>query len=101
MNQEAMKFMEELQEFVHKAQKFLQASGGNFGQRNDYGYGYGMRDNYGGGGSSGGSSGGNSGGSYGQRQEPWMQQGWSGQGGAPNWGGPPQGMPGIDPRYFM
>lgn len=89
MDHETMKFMGELQEFVHKAQKFLQSAGGSFGQRNYYGYG--MRDNYSGG------NGGNSGGSYGQRQEPWMQQ----QGGMPNWGDQPQGMQGIDPRYFM
>lgn len=83
MDQETMKFMGELQEFVHKAQKFLQSSGGNFGQRTDY---YGMRDN------------GNQGGGYGQREQPWMHQGpqsFPNQG----WGGGQ--MPNIDPRYFM
>ena len=33
MDQETMKFMHELQEFVHKAEKFLQSQGGNYGQR--------------------------------------------------------------------
>lgn len=90
MDQETMKFMGELQEFVHKAQKFLQSSGGNFGQRNGY---YGMRDN----GSQGGYS--NQSGNYGQREQPWMQgpqgypeQNWGG-GGYPNY-------PNIDPRLF-
>ena len=69
MDQETMKFMGELQEFVHKAQKFLQSSGGNFGQREGY---YGMRDNSGQGGYS------NQGGNYGQREQPWMHQGQHG-----------------------
>lgn len=90
-----MKFREELQEFVHKAQRFLQSSDGGYGQRGGY---YGMRDN----GNQGGGynqGGGNSGGSYGQR-ESWMhgQQNYpqNGQG----WGGgnPLQNM---DPRWFM
>lgn len=91
MDQETMKFMGELQEFVHKAQKFLQSSGGNFGQRTDY---YGMRDN----GNQGG-QGYNQGGGYGQREQPWMhgpqgypEQNWGG-GGYPNY-------PKIDPRLF-
>lgn len=90
MDQETMKFMGELQEFVHKAQKFLQSSGGNFGQRTDY---YGMRDN----GNQGG-HGYNQGGGYGQREQPWMHQGpqnFPNQG----WGGGL--MPNIDPRYFL
>lgn len=90
MDQETMKFMGELQEFVHKAQKFLQSSGGNFGQRTDY---YGMRDN----GNQGG-QGYNQGGGYGQREQPWMHQGpqnFPNQG----WGGGQ--MPNLDPRYFM
>lgn len=88
MDQETMKFMGELQEFVHKAQKFLQSAGGNFGQR---GY-YGMRDN----GSQGGGY--NQGGNYGNR-EPWMQQGPQGFP-EQNWGGGGN-FPNIDPRYFM
>lgn len=94
MDQETMKFMGELQEFVHKAQKFLQNQGGNFGQRGGY---YGMRD----GGNQGGGY--NQGGNYGQREQPWMhgpQGGYQEQ----NWGGPQgmQGMfPNIDPRIFM
>lgn len=87
MDQEMMKFMGELQEFVHKAEKFLQSQGGNFGQRSGY---YGMRDN-------GGQGGGyNQGGNYGQREQPWMHgpQGFPDQ----NWGGQ---MPNIDPRYFL
>lgn len=98
MDQMTQQFMSELQEFVHKAQKFLQENGGNYGQR---GY-YGMREGGGSGGSSGGNSGGNQGGSYGQREQPWMNQGMQGQG-WPNqqqgWGG--GGFPNIDPRYFM
>lgn len=86
MDQEMMKFKEELQELVHKGQQLLQKmQGGNYGQR---GY-YGMRDN-------GGQSGGyNQGGNYGQR-EPWMQ---GPQQYPENWGG--GGFPNIDPRYFM
>lgn len=90
MDQNTQQFMNELQEFVHKAQKFLQESGGNYGQRGFYG----MRDGQG---SSSGYSGysGNSGG-YGQR-EPWMQHGMQGQ----NWQQGGGQMPYIDPRYFM
>lgn len=87
MDQNTQQFMHELKEFVHKAEKFLQSQGGDFGQR---GY-YGMRD----GGSPGGGY--NQGGNYGQRQEPWMHgpQGYQ----DPNWGG--GNFPNIDPRYFM
>ena len=87
MDQNTQQFMHELKEFVHKAEKFLQSQGGDFGQR---GY-YGMRD----GGSQGGGY--NQGGNYGQRQEPWMHgpQGYQ----DPNWGG--GNFPNIDPRYFM
>lgn len=89
MDQEMMKFKEELQELVHKGQKLLQMmQGSNFGQRGGY---YGMRDN----GNPGGNY--NQGGNYGNR-EPWMQgpqqfpdQNWGGGGNFPN----------IDPRYFM
>ncbi len=82
MDQETMKFMHELQEFVHKAEKFLQSQGGNFGQR--------------GGGSSGGGY--NQGGNYGQREQSWMHgpQGYQEQ----NWGGGGN-FPNIDPRIFM
>lgn len=91
MDQETMKFMGELQEFVHKAQKFLQSSGGNFGQRIDY---YGMRDN----GNQGG-QGYNQGG-YGQREQPWMHQGPQGYP-EQNWGGGGYpNYPNIDPRLF-
>ena len=88
MDQEMMKFMHELKEFVHKAEKFLQSQGGDFGQR---GY-YGMRD----GGSQGGGY--NQGGNYGQREQSWMHgpQGYQ----EPNWGGGGN-FPNIDPRYFM
>lgn len=89
MDQEMMKFKEELQELVHKGQKLLQMmQGSNFGQRGGY---YGMRDN---GGQSGGYNQG--GGNYGNR-EPWMQgpQQYPDQ----NWGG--GNFPNIDPRYFM
>jgi hypothetical protein len=88
MDQEMMKFMGELQEFVHKAQKFLQTQGGNFGQRGGY---YGMRDNSGQGG------GYNQGGNYGQREQSWMHgpQQYPEQ----NWGG--GGYPNLDPRLFM
>ena len=88
MDQETMKFMHELKEFVHKAEKFLQSQGGDFGQR---GY-YGMRD----GGSQGGGY--NQGGNYGQREQSWMHgpQGYPEQ----NWGGGGN-FPNIDPRYFM
>lgn len=89
MDQEMMKFKEELQELVHKGQKLLQMmQGGNFGQRGGY---YGMRD----GGSSGGGY--NQGGNYGQREQSWMHgpQGYQEQ----NWGG--GNYPNIDPRYFM
>lgn len=82
--------MGELQEFVHKAQKFLQSAGGNFGQR---GY-YGMRDN----GSQGGGY--NQGGNYGQREQPWMHrgpQGYPNQGVPQGWGD----FPNMDPRLFM
>ena len=90
MDQEMMKFKEELQELVYKGQKLLQMmQGGNFGQRGGY---YGMRD----GGSQGGGY--NQGGNYGQREQPWMhgspgfqEQNWNGGGNYPN----------IDPRYFM
>ena len=97
MDQETMKFMGELQEFVHKAQKFLQSSGGNFGQRTDY---YGMRDN----GSQGGQGYNQGGGNYGQREQPWMQN--PGQGKGPNWGSQQswpgmQGPQGFDPRLFL
>ena len=88
MDPETMKFMGELQEFVHKAQKFLQNQGGNFGQRSGY---FGMRDN-------GNQNGGyNQGGSFGQREQSWMHgpQGYQEQ----NRGGGQ--MPSIDPRYFM
>lgn len=91
MDHETMKFMGELQEFVHKAQKFLQNSGGNFGQRSGY---YGMRDN----GSQGGGY--NQGGNYGQREQPWMHQGPQGfpnQGNQQSWGDYPY----MDPRIFM
>ena len=88
MDQNTQQFMHELKEFVHKAEKFLQSQGGDFGQR---GY-YGMRD----GGSQGGGY--NQGGNYGQRQEPWMHgpQGYPEQ----NWGGGGN-FPNIDPRYWM
>lgn len=91
MDQEMMKFKEELQELVHKGQQLLQKmQGGNFGQRGGY---YGMRDN-------GGQGGGyNQGGNYGQREQPWMHQnpqGFPEQ----NWGGG-GGYPNIDPRYFL
>ena len=92
MDQEMMKFMGELQEFVHKAEKFLQSQGGNFGQRGGY---YGMRD---GSGQGGGYQGGGYGqrGGYDQHEQSWMRnpQGYPEQ----NWGGQ---MPNIDPRYFM
>lgn len=81
--------MHELKEFVHKAEKFLQSQGGDFGQRGGY---YGMRDN-------GGQGGGyNQGGNYGQREQSWMHgpQGYQ----EPNWGGGGN-FPNIDPRYFM
>ena len=90
MDQEMMKFKEELQELVHKGQKLLQMmQGGNFGQRGGY---YGMRDN----GSQGGGY--NQGGNYGQREQSWMHgpQGYQ----EPNWGGGGN-FPNIDPRYFM
>lgn len=91
MDQETMKFMEELKEFVHKAQKFLQANGGNFGQRNFYG----MRDN---GNNGGGGYGNQGGGGYGQRDQSWMHgpQNFPSQDGG-NWGnnGP------WDPRIFL
>lgn len=85
--------MGELQEFVHKAQKFLQSSGGNYGQREGY---YGQRD------SGGYNQGGNGGGNYGQR-------GWQGQqGGGYGQPWPPSGDQGqmppgmyLDPRLFM
>jgi len=91
MDQETMKFMGELQEFVHKAQKFLQSSGGNFGQRTDY---YGMRDN----GSQGGQGYNQGGGSsnYGQREQPWMNQG---QHGYPQQN-PGWDWPNMDPRIL-
>lgn len=98
MDQMTQQFMSELQEFVQKAQRFLQENGGNYGQRGFYG----MREGGSSGGSSGGSQGGSQGGNYGQREQPWMHQGMQGQGwqGQPNqgWGG---GFPNIDPRYFM
>lgn len=94
MDQMTQQFMSELQEFVHKAQRFLQENGGNFGQRGFYG----MRE----GGSSGGNSNGGGSGGYGQREQPWMQgmqgQGWQGPPNQ-NWGG--NNFPNIDPRYFM
>ena len=103
MDQMTQQFMSELQEFVHKAQRFLQEAGGNYGQR---GY-YGMREGGGTGGSSGGSSGGGGGSSsYGQREMPWMNQGMQGMQGQ-GWQQPNQGwggggnFPNIDPRYFM
>lgn len=86
MDQMTQQFMGELQEFVHKAQKFLQSAGGNFGQRTGY---FGMRDN---GGQGGGYS---QGGNYGQREQPWMHQG--SQGYPPNGGDYPY----MDPRIFM
>ena len=53
MDQETMKFMHELQEFVHKAEKFLQSQGGNYGQREQswmHGpHGYPEQPNWGGG----------------------------------------------------
>lgn len=95
-----MQFRHELQEFVHKAQKYLESSGGSFGQRGEY---YGMRDN----GSQGGgyNQGNQGGGSYNQREQPWMHgmgQGW-GQQNMPNnqnWGGG-GGFQNLDPRLFM
>lgn len=101
MDQDMMKFKEELQELVRKGQALLQKmQGGNYGQRDGY---YGMRDN----GSQGGNqNGGYQGGSYGQRQEPWMHspQNFPDQGSWPNgqqnWGAG-GGFPIIDPRYFM
>lgn len=96
MDQEMMKFKEELQELVHKGQKLLQMmQGGNFGQRGGY---YGMRDNGSQGGGYNQGSGYNQGGNYGQREQSWMHgpQGYQEQ----NWGGGGQ-MPNIDPRYFM
>ena len=33
MEQEMMKFMHELKEFVNKAERFLESQGGDFGQR--------------------------------------------------------------------
>lgn len=104
MDQMTQQFMGELQEFVHKAQRFLQEAGGNYGQRGFYG----MREGGGSGGSSGGSSGGGGGSSnYGQREQPWMNpgmqgmqgQGWQGQQNQ-GWGGGGN-FPNIDPRYFM
>lgn len=101
MEQEMMKFMHELKEFVNKAERFLQSQDGDFGQRGGY---YGMRDNgsQGGGYNQGGQSG--QGGSYGQREQTWMQggQGW-GQQGMPNgqnWRGGGD-FPTMDPRWFM
>lgn len=92
MDQEMMKFKEELQELVHKGQKLLQMmQGSNFGQRGGY---YGMRDN---GGQGGGYNQG--GGNYGQREQPWMHQGPQGYPEQPSWGG--GGFPNVDPRYFM
>lgn len=89
MDQEMMKFKEELQELVHKGQKLLQMmQGSNFGQRGGY---YGMRDN---GGQGGGYNQGS--GNYGQREQPWMHQGPQGYPEQPNWGG----YPNIDPRLF-
>ena len=89
MDQEMMKFKEELQELVHKGQKLLQMmQSSNFGQRSGY---YGMRDN---GGQGGGYNQG--GGNYGQRELPWMHQGPQGYPEQPNWGG----YPNIDPRLF-
>ena len=89
MDQEMMKFKDELQELVHKGQKLLQMmQGGNFGQRGGY---YGMRDN---GGQGGGYNQG--GGNYDQREQPWMHQGPQGYPEQPNWGG----YPNIDPRLF-
>lgn len=102
MDQMTQQFMSELQEFVHKAQRFLQESGGNYGQRGFYG----MREGGSSGGSSGGGGGSQGGGgssNYGQREQPWMNQGMQGQGwpGQQNqgWGG--GNFPNIDPRYFM
>ena len=101
MEQEMMKFMHELKEFVNKAERFLQSQGGDFAQRGGY---YGMRDNgsQGGGYNQGSQSG--QGGSYGQREQTWMQggQGW-GQQGMPNgqnWGRGGD-FPPMDPRWFM
>ena len=101
MEQEMMKFMHELKEFVNKAERFLQSQGGDFAQRGGY---YGMRDNGGqGGGYNQGSQSGQ-GGSYGQREQTWMQggQGW-GQQGMPNgqnWRGDGD-FTTMNPRWFM
>ena len=96
MDQEMMKFKEELQELVHKGQKLLQMmQGSNFGQRGGY---YGMRDNGGQGGGYNQGSGYNQGGNYGQREQSWMH-GPHGYPEQPNWGG--GDYPYIDPRVFM